>query len=85
MPPITIYTRAFCPYCTRAISLLHAKGVEFTEIDAGMDLEKRREMIQRAGRTTYPQIFIGERHIGGCDDMMALERAGKLDRLLQPA
>ena len=85
MPPITIYTRAFCPYCTRAVSLLHAKGVEFTEIDAGMDLEKRREMIQRSGRATYPQIFIGEQHIGGCDDMMALERAGKLDPLLQAA
>jgi glutaredoxin 3 len=85
MPPVTIYTRAFCPYCTRAVSLLHAKGVEFTEIDAGMDLEKRREMIQRSGRTTYPQIFVGEEHIGGCDDMMALERAGKLDPLLQPA
>ena len=85
MPAVTIYTRAFCPYCTRAISLLHAKGAEFTEIDAGMDLEKRREMIQRSGRTTYPQIFIGEQHIGGCDDMMALERAGKLDPLLQAA
>jgi glutaredoxin 3 len=85
MPPITIYTRAFCPYCTRALSLLESKGVEFHEIDAGMDVEKRREMIQRSGRTTYPQIFIGEQHIGGCDDMMALEREGRLDPLLTPA
>jgi glutaredoxin 3 len=85
MNPVTIYTRAFCPYCTRALHLLQAKGVDFTEIDAGMDVEKRREMIQRSGRTTYPQIFVGERHIGGCDDMMALERAGQLDPLLSAA
>ena len=85
MTQVIIYTRAFCPYCTRAISLLHSKGVEFTEIDAGMDVEKRREMIQRSGRTTYPQIFVGERHIGGCDDMMALEREGRLDPLLTAA
>jgi glutaredoxin 3 len=85
MTQVIIYTRAFCPYCTRAISLLHSKGVEFPEIDAGMDVEKRREMIQRSGRTTYPQIFVGERHIGGCDDMIALERAGQLDPLLAVA
>lgn len=82
MAQVTIYTRAFCPYCSRAVSLLEQKGVEFDEIDAGMDAAKRKEMIQRSGRTTYPQIFIGEQHIGGCDDMMALERAGKLDPLL---
>jgi glutaredoxin 3 len=85
MHPVTIYTRAFCPYCTRAVHLLQSKGVAFTEIDAGMDVEKRREMIQRSGRSTYPQIFVGERHIGGCDDMMALERAGQLDPLLTAA
>jgi glutaredoxin 3 len=85
MSPVTIYTRAFCPYCTRAVHLLASKGVAYNEIDAGMDVEKRREMIQRSGRSTYPQIFIGERHIGGCDDMMALERAGKLDPLLSAA
>lgn len=83
MSHVTIYTRAFCPYCTRAIALLEKKGADFTEIDAGMDVEKRREMMQRSGgRATYPQIFIGDKHIGGCDEMVSLEWAGKLDDLL---
>ena len=83
MAQITIYTKPYCPYCIRAISLLEKKGVEFTEIEAAFDPEKRQEMIQRApGRATFPQIFIGDRHIGGCDDMMALEYDGKLDPLL---
>lgn len=82
MAHVTIYTRAFCPYCARALSLLEEKGADFTEIDAGMDAEMRKEMIQRSGRTTYPQIFVGEKHIGGCDDMLALDRAGELDGLL---
>ena len=82
MPQVTIYTKPFCPYCTRAVKLLEDKGVSFTEIEAGSDPELRREMIQKSGRTTFPQIFIGERHIGGCDDMVALERAGELDPLL---
>lgn len=83
MSAVTIYTRAFCPFCTRAVSLLKSKGAEFTEIDAGMDPDKKAEMVQRAnGARTFPQIFIGDRHIGGCDEMMALERAGKLDPLL---
>lgn len=86
MAKVTIYTRAFCPYCTRAVKLLSDKGADFTEIDAGMNAAKKQEMIQRAnGARTFPQIFIGERHIGGCDDMMALERAGKLDELLGTA
>jgi glutaredoxin 3 len=86
MTKVTIYTRMFCPYCTRAVSLLKSKGVEFDEIDAGMDAAKREEMIQRSkGGRTFPQIFIGETHIGGCDDMMALEREGKLDPLLAGA
>jgi glutaredoxin 3 len=85
MSLVTIYTRAFCPYCTRAVHLLESKGVTYHEIDAGMDVEKRREMIQRSGRSTYPQIFVGDRHIGGCDDMMALERSGQLDPLLTTA
>ena len=85
MHHVTIYTKPYCPYCVRAVSLLREKGVDFTEIDAGYDPDKRQEMMQRSGRTTYPQIFIGDRHIGGCDDMMALERAGRLDPLLQPA
>jgi len=84
MPPVTIYTKPFCPYCVRAIALLKSKGVAFTEIEASRDMDKRQEMIQRSGgRATFPQIFIGERHIGGCDDMLALERRGELDPLLQ--
>ena len=83
MAQITIYTKPYCPYCIRAVSLLEKKGAPFTEIEAAFDPAKRQEMIQRAGgRATFPQIFINERHIGGCDDMMALEYDGKLDALL---
>jgi len=83
MAHVTIYTRPFCGYCTRAIKLLNDKGADFTEIEAGMDPVLRKEMMDRSGGATFPQIFVGERHIGGCDDMMALERAGKLDALLE--
>lgn len=83
MAKVTIYTRDFCPYCSRAVSLLKRKKVDFTEINAGMNAKKKQEMIQRSnGGRTFPQIFVGERHIGGCDEMMALERAGKLDPML---
>jgi glutaredoxin 3 len=83
MAKVTIYTRQFCPYCSRAVALLKDKKAEFTEIDAGMDAAKREEMVQRSnGGKTFPQIFVGDKHIGGCDDMMALDRAGKLDPLL---
>ena len=85
MSHVTIYTKPYCPYCVRAVSLLEQKGVLFTEIEAAFDPAKRQEMIQRSGRTTFPQIFIGERHIGGSDDLMSLERDGKLDALLQDA
>ena len=86
MAHVTIYTRPYCPYCSAALDLLERKGADFTEIVANSDPAKRQEMVQRSGgRTTYPQIFVGERHIGGCDDMMALERAGKLDPLLKAA
>lgn len=86
MAHVTIYTRQFCPYCTRALRLLQDKGVDMTHIDAGMDVEKKREMVERSGGArTFPQIFVGDQHIGGCDDMMALERAGKLDPMLQAA
>ena len=85
MTHVTIYTKPSCPYCIRAVALLEKKGVAFTEVDAAFDSEKRQEMMRRSGRTTYPQIFVGDRHIGGCDDMMALEFAGKLDPLLQDA
>lgn len=85
MAQVTIYTKPYCPYCVRAVSLLERKGVAFTEIEAAFDPEKRQEMMQRSGRATFPQIFIGDRHIGGCDDMMALDREGRLDPLLQQA
>lgn len=83
MKPVTVYTKPFCPYCSRALSLLDQKGAQVTEIEAGFDPAARKEMLARSnGRSTYPQIFIGETHVGGCDDMMALERAGELDKLL---
>lgn len=83
MRPITIYTRPFCGFCARAIGLLREKNLPFTEIEAGFDPAKRREMIKRAGgRSTFPQIFVGDTHIGGCDDLMALEQAGKFDALV---
>jgi glutaredoxin 3 len=83
MADVVIYTRPFCGYCASAISLLTKKGVPFTEIEAGFDPNLRAEMQTRSGRNTFPQIFVGGEHIGGCDDMMALERAGKLDGLLR--
>ena len=83
MAHVTIYTRPFCGYCARALKLLQTKGADFTEIEAGMDPEKRREMITRSGGgSTYPQIFIGDKAIGGCDELLALDRAGELDTLL---
>ena len=86
MPQITIYTTPICPYCVRAKALLKKKGVRFREIDVFMDVDARREMEMKArGRYTVPQIFIGERHVGGCDDLYALERAGELDPLLADA
>lgn len=85
MPKIEIYTRPLCGYCTRAMRLLQSKGAAFEEIEAGYDPDRRREMVDRTGgRTTFPQIFIDGVHIGGSDDLMALERAGKLDALLGP-
>ena len=83
MPPVEIYTTGYCPYCHAAKALLARKGVDFKEIDLGRDYAKREEMIQRAnGRTTVPQIFIGGAHVGGSDDLAALERDGKLDAML---
>jgi len=84
MPHVEIYTRAFCGYCARAMALLREKGVAVTEYDGTMGGPVRAEMIQRAeGRATFPQIFIDGAHIGGCDDLMALEAGGKLDALLE--
>ncbi|MGI6244837.1 MAG: glutaredoxin 3 [Pseudochelatococcus sp.] len=86
MPPITIYTKSWCPYCQRAKALLNGKGVSFDEIDIERQPEARAVMIERArGRKTVPQIFIGDRHIGGYDDLHALDEAGELDGLLRPA
>jgi len=83
MADVTIYTRDFCGYCSAAKRLLTEKGVSFTEHDATYSAELRQEMIQRAnGRSTFPQIFIGATHVGGCDDLYALNDAGKLDALL---
>jgi glutaredoxin 3 len=80
---VTVYSTLLCPYCHRAKALLKKKGVTFTEIDVGMDPGQRDEMTKRAhGRCTVPQIFIGETHVGGCDDLYELEQAGKLDSLL---
>jgi glutaredoxin 3 len=86
-PRILVYTTPFCGYCSAAKRLLTAKGAEFTEIDVMMDSARRQEMIAKsAGRRTVPQIFIDGRHIGGFDDLNALDQAGELDPLLaEPA
>ena len=86
MAEVVIYTRNFCGFCTAAKRLLDSKGVSYTERDASFSNELRKEMIQRAkGKATFPQIFIGNRHVGGCDELHELERRGKLDDLLRSA
>ena len=83
MARIEIYTKAFCGYCARAKRLLQMKGVDFEEYDITMGGPRRAEMLQRAnGRTTVPQIFIDDRHVGGSDDLHELERSGRLDPML---
>lgn len=83
MKPVEIYTSPLCGYCHAAKRLLNQKGVEYSEIDVWAAPDRKPEMIQRAnGRRTVPQIFIGETHVGGCDDLFALENGGKLDALL---
>jgi len=82
MPRVTIYTRAFCGYCTAAKRLLAEKGIDFEEIDATGSAEKRQEMMSRSGRFTFPQIFVGVHHVGGCDDLYRLQARGELDTLL---
>jgi len=82
MAKIEIYTTPFCGYCARAKGLLDSKGAAYEEMDVMMDDKKRTEMRERAKRTTVPQIFINGQHIGGSDELAALERAGKLDPLL---
>ena len=86
MAAVEIYTIPYCPYCQEAKELLSRKGVVFHEIDASGNRDVRKQMIERAnGRSTFPQIFIGAAHVGGCDDLYALEDAGKLDPLLAQA
>lgn len=83
-PAVTIYTTRTCPFCIRAKGLLRDKNASYDEIDVGADPSVRAQMTQRAsGRRTVPQIFIGDRHVGGCDDLFDLERQGKLDALLE--
>ena len=81
-PEITIYSTAVCPYCVAAKNFLKSKGQAWTEIRIDTDPAEREKMVARTGRTSVPQIFIGDVHVGGYDDMMALHRAGKLDPLL---
>lgn len=82
MKQVTIYTTAWCPYCHRAKALLTRKGVAFDEIDVTMDAATRAKMAAKAGQHTVPQIWIGDTHVGGSDDLHALESAGRLDALL---
>lgn len=83
MAEVTIYTTQICPYCYRAKQLLQSKGVAYREIDVAMDAALKREMIEKAGgRRTVPQVFINGTHVGGCDDLYALDRQGGLDTLL---
>lgn len=81
--PIVVYSSPFCGYCAAAKRLLSSKGADFTEIDVLMDPARRAEMIERSGRHTVPQIFIGDTHVGGFDDLNALEQRGELDALLR--
>ena len=82
---VILYTTRFCPYCIRARALLDEKGVAYEDIAVDDDPLLRREMMTRSGRTTVPQIWIGEHHIGGCDDLMLLERQGRLNEFLEGA
>lgn len=79
---VEMYTKMFCPFCIRAKALFERKGVDIIDIPAANDKAKRAEMNERSGRNTFPQIFIDGQHVGGCDDLMALEASGKLDPML---
>ncbi|MBX8476663.1 glutaredoxin 3 [Pseudomonas capsici] len=83
MPEVIVYSSDYCPYCTRAKQLLQSKRVAFNEIRVDGKPQVRAEMVAKAGRTSVPQIWIGSRHVGGCDDLFALERAGELDQWLE--
>jgi glutaredoxin 3 len=84
-PAVTVYVSDWCPYCQRAKGLLTGKNVDFTEVNVENDAKLRKEMIARSNRRTVPQIFIGDKHVGGCDDLFELDRSGELDRLIQGA
>jgi len=84
-PAVTLYVSDWCPYCERAKGLLAQKKVGFSEINVEDDAKLREEMIARSNRRTVPQIFIGDKHVGGCDDLFELDRSGELDRLIQGA
>jgi glutaredoxin 3 len=84
-PAIVVYATGWCPYCQRVRALFAKRGLEFTEIDVEEDGKLREEMIARSGRRTVPQIFIGDEFVGGCDDLLALDGSGELDRLIQGA
>ena len=84
-PGVTVYLSDWCPYCRRAKDLLARKNVSVSEINVEDDLKFREEMIARSNQRTVPQIFIGDKHVGGCDDLFELDRSGELDRLLQGA
>jgi len=85
MPKVEIYTQPWCPYCSRAVALLEKKRVAFQEIDAPHGSMERKQAVARSGQNTMPQVFIDGRSVGGCDDLMALERAGRLDPMLATA
>lgn len=84
-PVVTVYVSDWCPYCQRAKGLLQQKQVVFNEINVEQDEKSREEMLARSNRRTVPQIFIGDKHVGGCDELYALDRSGELDRLIQGA
>ena len=84
-PAVMVYVSDWCPYCQRAKGLLAQKNLEFSEINIEDDAKLREEMIARSNRRTVPQIFVGDKHVGGCDDLFELDRSGELDRLIQGA
>ncbi|MBI3893396.1 MAG: glutaredoxin 3 [Candidatus Wallbacteria bacterium] len=82
MKTVVIYTKSYCPYCHNAVALLRKKGATYEEIDVTSDSTREAEMQRKSGRDTVPQIWIGTHHVGGCDDLMALDARGELDRML---
>jgi glutaredoxin 3 len=83
MPKVIVYATQSCPYCIRARQLLESKGIEYELIDVGRDRALWQQMEERSGRSTVPQIFIGDVHVGGCDDLHAMDARGELDQLLK--